>query len=93
MVVQHENDEKKGAFFIEINGTREALMTYSWAGTDKIIIDHTEVNNSLRGNGAGYKLVAASVDFARKSMLKIMPLCPFAKAVFEKKSEYNDVVF
>ena len=66
MTVQHDKGEHKGVFYIEVGETREAHMTYSWAGTDKIIIDHTEVNDSLRGKGAGKKLVAVSVEFARK---------------------------
>jgi predicted GNAT family acetyltransferase len=68
-------------------------MTYTYAGSDKIIIDHTEVDDSLRGKGVGYKLVEASVNFARENNISILPLCPFAKAVFNKKSEYSDVLF
>ena len=42
-------------------------MTYTWAEDDKLIIDHTEVRDSLRGKGVGHKLVAASVEFADNS--------------------------
>ena len=59
MKVQQEDNDKKGEFYIEIEGNRAALMTYTWAGKDKLIIDHTEVGDALRGKGAGYKLVAA----------------------------------
>lgn len=68
-------------------------MTYSHAGSDKIIIDHTEVDESLKGQGIGYKLVEAAVSYARINNLKILPLCPFANSVFNKKAEYNDVIF
>jgi len=33
------------------------------------------------------------VKFARNKNIKIMPLCPFANAVFNKKSDYNDIRF
>ncbi|MDO6676135.1 GNAT family N-acetyltransferase [Tenacibaculum sp. 1_MG-2023] len=92
MKIQQEDNGKKGEFFIEIDGNRDGLMTYTWAGDDKLIIDHTEVGDSLRGKGVGYKLVAASVEFARTQNIKILPLCPFAKSVFDKKPEYSDVL-
>ena len=59
-------------------------MTCSHAGPDKIIIDHTEVDQTLKGKGAAYKLVEASVKYAREKNLKIMPLCPFATHYFER---------
>lgn len=92
MKVEQEDNDKKGEFYIEIEGNRVALMTYTWAGKDKLIIDHTEVGDALRGKGAGYKLVAVSVEFARNKNIKILPLCPFAKSVFDKKPEYLDVL-
>ncbi|CAM1356960.1 MULTISPECIES: GNAT family N-acetyltransferase [Tenacibaculum] len=92
MKVQQEDKGSKGEFYIEAEGNRAGLMTYTWAGKDKLIIDHTEVGDSLRGKGAGYKLVAASVEFARNKNIKILPLCPFAKSVFDKKLEYSDVL-
>ena len=92
MQVQQEDNGKKGVFYVEVDGNREALMTYTWAGENKIIIDHTEVGDLLRGKRVGYKLVEASVDFARKNGVKILPLCPFAKAVFDRTSSYKDVL-
>ena len=50
--ITHVLDGHKGAFVIERDGTRLATMTYSVAGDDMIIIDHTEVGDSLRGTGA-----------------------------------------
>lgn len=92
MQVQQEDNGKKGEFYIEVNGSRDALITYSWAGSDKIIIDHTEVQNNLRGQGVGYKLIEASVKFMRKKGVKAIPLCPFAKSVFDKNPKYSDVL-
>ncbi|NNE31661.1 MAG: N-acetyltransferase [Winogradskyella sp.] len=93
MNILHENNGDKGEFFIKVEGQKQGLMTYSRAGNDKIIIDHTEVDESLKGQGIGYKLVEEAVTYARQNNLKIMPLCPFANAVFRKRSEYNDVKF
>ena len=57
------------------------------ASEQLMIIDHTEVSDGLRGKNVGYQLVHAAVDYARTHDIKILPLCPFAKAVFDKKAE------
>jgi predicted GNAT family acetyltransferase len=93
MEIRHKDNGTKGAFYIEIEGKEEAIMTYVHTGSDKIIIDHTEVKEKLKGQGVGYKLVEAAVDYLRTNHLKVLPLCPFAAAVFKKKHEdYKDVL-
>ena len=92
MNIQQEESASKGTFFIEEGGERLAFMTYSKAGTSRIIIDHTEVSPELKGKNAGKQLVSAAVDYARKNNIKILPLCPFARSVFERVKEYADVL-
>ncbi|MCH8487330.1 MAG: N-acetyltransferase [Candidatus Cyclonatronum sp.] len=92
MEVFHEDNGNKGRFFILVNDVQEAEMTYSRAGSDKIIIDHTEVSDVLRGKGAGKKMVIKAVAYARENGIKIIPLCPFAKSVFQKNKEIRDVL-
>ncbi len=92
MNIERIEHGSKGAFIIKANGERLAEMTYSKAGDKLIIIDHTEVSDALRGQGAGKQLVTAAVEYARKNQIKILPLCPFAKSVFDKTPEFNDVL-
>ena len=54
MEVQHRDSGAKGAFFVEQNDRQLAEMTYVWAGTKRIIIDHTEVSDELRGQEHGH---------------------------------------
>lgn len=68
----------------------EAIMTYVPGGT-QIIIDHTVVGDSLRGQGVGKQLVEAAVKDARENNFKIHATCPFAKSVLERTPEYHDV--
>lgn len=90
--VQLKVNDKNGAFYIEVDGKQEAMMTFVFAGNDKIIIDHTEVNEGNNGKGFGKQMVTAAVEFAREKELKIIPLCPFAKSVFDKTPEFQDVL-
>jgi predicted GNAT family acetyltransferase len=93
MNIQHKDNGQKGIFYVEVDGKTEAEMTYVWAGDQRIIIDHTSVNEALKGQSVGKQLVQTAVLFAREKQLKILPLCPFAKAVFEKTPDYQDVLF
>lgn len=93
MEIIQENDEKRGFFKAISDGNEAGLITYTWAGANKFIIDHTEVNPDFKGKGVGQQLVMKAVDYARANNLKIMPLCPFAKSVFDKNAELADVLF
>jgi predicted GNAT family acetyltransferase len=90
-LIEHEQKGNKGAFFVEEEGKRVAELSYTMAGT-KVIIAHTEVDEALRHTGTGRKLVAAAVDRAREEDLLVMPLCPFARSVFDKTPQYADVL-
>jgi predicted GNAT family acetyltransferase len=92
MEILQKDDGQKGKFYIEREGSTVAEMTYVWAGADRIIIDHTEVGEALKGQGAGKQMVSRAVNFARKKGIKIIPLCPFARSVFDKVREYHDVL-
>jgi uncharacterized protein len=90
--VQLEVNDRKGFFHIDIDGKTEAKMTFVFAGPNKIIIDHTEVNDGHNGKGFGKKMVAKAVEYAREKGITIVPLCPFVKKVFDKTPEYSDVL-
>lgn len=55
--VKLEVNHKNGYFYIEVNGKTEAKMSFVFAGVEKIIIDHTEVNEGNNGKGFGKMMV------------------------------------
>ena len=87
MEIQQTDNTENGMFYVEQSGEKLAKMYYSWRGTDRIIISHTEVDDRLRGTGAGKQMVTRAVEFAREKGIKIVP--------FEKKTgEFeNEIVF
>jgi len=91
-VIGLELNDTKGYFYVSVDGKQEGKMTFVFAGNDKIIIDHTEVSTGNNGKGFGKKMVAKAVEFAREKNIKIIPLCPFAKKVFDKTPEFRDVL-
>ncbi|SNR36739.1 GNAT family N-acetyltransferase [Flavobacterium sp. ov086] len=93
MEINQINDTRRGYFEAIEDGKEAGKMTYTWAGDSKFIIDHTEVSEGFNGKGVGKKLVMAAVEYARTNNLKIIPLCPFAKSVFDKTEDIHDVLF
>lgn len=92
MEIKHKQTETKGSFYVELDGKVVGEMTYSIANPNLIIIDHTEVGEELKGKGAGVQMLNAAVEYAREHQIKIIPLCPFVKSVFDKKEEIRDVL-
>ena len=91
--VHHQEAGSKGAFFLQGEaGGRLGQMTYSRTNEFLIIIDHTEVDSLLAGQGVGRKLLDALVAWAQNSRTKVIPLCPFAKAQFGKDASIRDVL-
>ncbi len=91
--INHIAGDKKGYFTATGNSVEVGRITYVMAGDTKLVIEHTEVNPTHEGNGIGKKLVLAVVDYAMAHDLKILPVCPFAKALFEKMPELSPVLF
>ena len=93
MLIQNKMAGNKGMFFVEVDGNILAEMVYSMPSPEKMIIEHTEVSDELKGKNVGYQLVHTAVEYARTHNIKIVPMCPFANAVFKKKPEYADVLY
>lgn len=91
-LIEHQDGGAKGAFYIQKDGQRLAEMTYSRTNPSMIIVDHTDVDASLSGQGVGRKLLDALVQWARATGTKVVPLCPFAKAQFNKDASIRDVL-
>ena len=92
MLIQHKLVGGKGIFYVGQDGAMLAEMVYTKPSEDKMIIEHTGVDDSLAGKGVGKQLLNAAVDYSLKHNIKIIPLCPFAKSVFDKVVEIRDVL-
>ncbi|MFD2550775.1 GNAT family N-acetyltransferase [Bizionia sediminis] len=93
MEIKHHKESEGGTFYAEVNGKRQAEMTYTLKANDTVDIYHTHVDEALQGEGVGYKLVAAAVQFLRQNNLKAEASCSYAAHVFKKNREdYADVL-
>ena len=90
--VAHEEVERRGVFYLENSGRRVAELTYSRVNDGMVIIDHTEVDPSLGGQGVGRMLLDAAVEWARETGTKFKVVCPFARAQFARDPSIRDVL-
>ena len=91
MQITEESGPTGGRYLARLEDA-EAEMTYSRAGAKLIIIDHTGVPSELGGRGVGQALVLRAIEDARAEGFRIIPLCPFAKAQFDKHPDWADVL-
>lgn len=89
--IEREQDESgKGRYLVRGPADVTAEMSYRQTGADQLIIDHTEVPDAFRGTGTGMRLLKALMADARDEGRKIIPICPFAAAQFDKHPEWSD---
>jgi predicted GNAT family acetyltransferase/uncharacterized Fe-S cluster protein YjdI len=91
MEVIHRDDGQNGVFVLKDGDSTAGEMTYAWDGDGRMVIDHTGVRREYEGRGLGRKLVDAAAGFAREKGIRIVPRCPFVKALFAKSASYDDV--
>ncbi|MDO9433859.1 GNAT family N-acetyltransferase [Hydrogenophaga sp.] len=90
--IEHQESGSKGSFYVQQGSERIAEMTYSRTNDTLIVIDHTDVDERLKGQGVGRQLLDALVAWARDTKTKVIALCPFAKAQFDKDASIRDVL-
>lgn len=88
-----EDDSQNGVIKALDGETQVGELTYTWSGSKRIIIDHTEVYSPYGGKGIGTKIVNAAVEFARENDIRIIPLCSFARKVMENDENARELLF
>ena len=79
------------AFYNE-DGRLTAEVTFPDVDTDTVNIDHTFVDDSLRGQGVAGQLMKATAEQLRSQNKKAVLTCSYAVNWFGKHPEYSDVV-
>jgi hypothetical protein len=72
-------------------GSDRAVLTYA-EQNGKLYVLHTEVPEAMEGHGIGSALVRAAMDHAREKGVKVVPMCPFARAWLNRHHDYDEMV-
>lgn len=85
--------QKPGCFYYEKDGERLGEVSYLKAAHNQVLVlNHTYVDPSLRGQNIARQLVDAVCDLARSQGQKVQPDCRYAAALFKRYQEdYADV--
>lgn len=73
------------------NGKIIGQITYVRIGMDKLIIDYTSVDSPYRGQNIGLTLVRHVANMARSQHRRVITICPFARAMFNRFPEFDDI--
>jgi predicted GNAT family acetyltransferase len=90
--IAHEESSRGGAFLYTQDGKRVGELTYQRVNEKLVILDHTFVDESLRGQGLARELLDAIVAWARATQTKIRPACSYAVVVFARDKSIADVL-
>ena len=92
MRIEDQREGEIGSFIAyDDRGEQAGELAYRMDGTDRMILDHTDVEEAFKGTGIGKKLILAAVEHARENGLKLRPLCTYAQLMFERNKEWADV--
>jgi predicted GNAT family acetyltransferase len=81
----------RGAFVIEDKGSHVAEMEIG-IQNQNLIVYHTEVSDTLKGQGIASKLLEKMIAYARENNLKVVPLCSYVLAQFKRRpDQYKDI--
>ena len=83
---------ENGRFILLSDGQEIGEMTYTYAGPDKAVFDHTFIQPEHRGGTLSMQLMDKAMDWVRAEGLAIFPLCPFVDKMIRRfPDKYEDL--
>lgn len=79
-------------FITDDDNRRIAEITFPEVKDGLVSINHTYVDDSLRGQGIAGKLVSEAYDSIKKQEKKAILTCPYAVEWFEQHPENKDII-
>jgi hypothetical protein len=90
--VTRELQAGRGRYVASIEGfPGEAELTFSRPDPLTLIAEHTGTPPPMRGQGVATALVERLIADARKEGFRIVPLCSFVKAQFDRHPDWADL--
>lgn len=91
--IRLQETEHGGRYEARVAGRDEVgELTYQRPDAVTVIADHTGVPDSLGERGIGRALVERLMSDARAKGFRVVPRCPFVRALAEKHPEWADLV-
>jgi predicted GNAT family acetyltransferase len=86
--------ERQGNWIFSKNGDGDVIaeVTFPALRDGVVVIDHTFVDDSLRGRGIAGELVEAAYEAIKADGKKAVLTCPYAVKWFDDRPEKKDIV-
>ncbi|MGE4321385.1 MAG: GNAT family N-acetyltransferase [Acholeplasmataceae bacterium] len=84
--------EKNQVYAKNEEGKTLALATFPPYNEDTVVINHTFVDPSLRGQGVAGELMQATVEHIKNQGLKVVATCAYAVVWFKRHHDFDDIV-
>jgi uncharacterized protein len=85
------NDAALHRYELRTDGGVAGFVEYRFAGDDKIVLTHTEVDERFEGHGIGSRLARGVLDDVRAHGWQLVPRCPFIAEYVRRHPEYADL--
>jgi predicted GNAT family acetyltransferase/glutaredoxin len=85
------NNAEKSRYELRLGDRLVGVAVYR-SRNGRIVLTHTEVDESCSGRGFGSALVAAALEDARREGAEVVPLCPFVADYIRRHPEYEGLV-
>ncbi|MEM6758799.1 MAG: GNAT family N-acetyltransferase [Pseudomonadota bacterium] len=94
ITIEREDTGSKARYVASVAGVDgQGELTLSKVSDVLVIVDHTQVDDSLRGMGVAGALAKRVIADARQAGQRIVPLCPFLRSyALKHREEVSDVV-
>lgn len=83
-------NQAKNRFELDVDGQTAFIVLSQSDNT--LTLMHTEVPQSLEGQGIGKEIVQKSLDYIKEHDLKFIPSCSFVAAYVKRHPEYNSLL-
>jgi predicted GNAT family acetyltransferase len=86
---QVRDNRERGRFELDIDG--QVVFADYRRQPGRLVITYVEAPVALRGAGAAGQLMQGIMAAARAEQVKVLPLCPYARAWMARHPEYKDL--
>jgi predicted GNAT family acetyltransferase len=91
MMIEVNRNSERSRYEIIVDGVVTGVADYRDDG-DAVVLPHTEIDASMRGQGLGETLVRGALDDIRRARRTVVPDCWFVAQFIDEHPEYRDLV-
>jgi uncharacterized protein len=83
---------ERSRYEVSADGRVVGFSAYHLIAEGVLALPHVEVESAFEGRGVASELMRESLERIRAKELRVVPICPFARAFIERNPGYADLV-